>query len=122
MKRLKSSLPNERGVVDTNNVICHKVIDVTKEGITLESDVEKIYIDFNDCVKNFSLEKGEICKCVATRDITTLSFTFYTRPKTNVVFKRSFFKELIVGKSATSKFLDLQKAIVEAGYTSYDLS
>ena len=105
-----------------NNVICNKVIDVTKEGITLESDVEKIYIDFNDCVKNFSLEKGKVSRCVATRDITTLSFTFYTQPKTNVVFKKNFFKELIVGKSAISKFLDMQKAIVEAGYTIYDLS
>lgn len=105
-----------------NNVICHKVIDVTKEGITLTSDVGKIYIDFKDCVKNFSLGKGEIYKCVATRDITTLSFTFYTHPKTNVVFKRNFFKELIAGKTAISKFLDMQKAIVEAGYTSYDLS
>jgi hypothetical protein len=105
-----------------NNVICHKVIDVTKEGITLESDGEKIYIDFDDCVKNFSLEKGKVCKCVATRDISTLSFTFYTQPKTVVVFKRRFFKDLIAGKSATRSFLDLQKAIVEAGYTSYDLS
>ena len=105
-----------------NNVICHNVIDVTKEGITLESAREKIYIDFDDCVKNFSLEKGKVCKCVATRDITTLSFVFYTQPKTNVVFKRSFFRDLIAVKSATSKFLDLQKAIVEAGYTSYDVS
>lgn len=106
-----------------NNIICHNVIDVTKEGITLKSAGEKIYIDFDDCVKNFSLEKGnEFCKCVATRDITTLSFVFYTQPKTNVVFKRSFFKDLIAGKSAASKFLDMQKAIVEVGYTTYDLS
>jgi hypothetical protein len=105
-----------------NNIICHKVIDVTKKGITLQSAGEKIYIDFNDCVKNFSLEKGNVCKCVATRDITKLSFTFYTYPKTNIIFKRSFLKDLIAGKSATSKFLDMQKAIVEAGYTSYDLS
>lgn len=105
-----------------NNVICHKVIDVTKEGIMLESVGEKIYIDFDDCMKNFSLEKGKVCKCVATRDITTLSFTFYTQPKTNVVFKRNYFKELIAGKSAICKFLDMQKAIVEVGYTTYDLS
>lgn len=59
---------------------------------------------------------------MATRDITTLSFTFYTQPKTNLVFKRSFLKDLIAGKSAVSKFFDLQKAIVEVGYTSYDLS
>ena len=105
-----------------DKLICHKVIDVTTEGMTLESNTEEIYIDFKDCAKNFSLEKGGDCKCVATRDITTLSFTFYTHPKTNVIFKRNFFKELIAGKSATSKFLDMQKAIVEAGYTSYDLS
>ena len=105
-----------------NNIICHNVIDVTKEGITLESAGEKIYIDFDDCVKNFSLEKGKVSKCVATRDITTLSFTFYTQPKTNVVFKRNFLKDLIEGKSPVSKFLDMQKAIVEVGYTSYDLS
>ena len=42
------------------NVICRRVIDVTEEGITLESDAEKIYIDFKDCVKNFSSEVGKI--------------------------------------------------------------
>ena len=105
-----------------NDVICHNIIDVTKEGITLESAGEKIYIDFANCAKNFSLEKGKVCKCVATRDITKLSFVFYTQPKTNVVFKKSFFKEFFACKSAISKFLDLHKAIAEAGYTSYDLS
>lgn len=122
MKRLKSFYPDEKGVFDMNNIICRKVIDVTKKGITLDSAGEKIYIDFDDCVKNFSLEKGKVCKCVATRDITKLSFTFYTHPKTNIIFKRCFLKDLIAGKSAASKFLDMQKAIVEAGYTSYDLS
>lgn len=106
-----------------NNIICHKVIDVTNEGITLESFGERIYIDFGDCVKNFSVEKGnELGKCVATRDITTLSFTFYTRPKTTVFFKRRFFSDLIEGSNVVKKFLDMQKAIIEVGYTSYDLS
>ncbi len=105
-----------------NNIICHNVIDVTKKGITLVSFGEKIYIDFDDCVKNFFLENGKVCKCVATRDITKLSFTFYTSPKTNIIFKRSFLKDLIMGKSSKRKFLDMQKAIAEAGYTSYDLS
>lgn len=105
-----------------NTVVCHKVIAVTKEGITLESARKKIYIDFNDCAKNFSSEKGKDCKCVATRDITTVSFTFYTQPKTKVVFKSSFFKKLIAGKSSTDKFSDMQKAIAEVGYTRYDIS
>lgn len=106
-----------------NYLICHKVIDITKAGITLATAREKIFIDFDDCVKNFSLENGkESCKCVATRDITTLSFTFYTQPKTNVVFKRSLFKNLIAGKPDVNRFLDLQKAITGVGYTTYDLS
>ncbi len=64
-----------RGVeFDMNNIICHNVIDVTKEGITLKSEKKEIYISFDDCVKNFSSENGkEFCNCVATRDITTLS-------------------------------------------------
>ena len=104
------------------NIICHKVINVTNRGVTLESSGDEIYIDFDDCVKNFFAENGKVCKCVATRDVTTLSFSFYTQPKINVIFKRSFFKDLIVGKSATSKFLAMQKAIDKVGYTSYDLS
>ena len=87
-----------------------------------ESNGEKIYIDFDRCAKNFSLEKGKVCKCVATRDVTKLAFTFYTSPRTCIIFKRSFLKDLITGKSAARKFSDMQKAIVEAGYTSYDLS
>lgn len=106
-----------------NNIICDNVIDITRKGMTIESAKEKLYINFDDCARNFSLEKGkEFCKCVATRDVTTLSFTFYTQPKTNIVFKRNFLKELITGKSAVSKFFDMQKAIIAVGYTSYDLS
>lgn len=104
-----------------NNIIVRKVIDITKDGLTLESTRGKIYIDFNDCVNNFFLEKGGNGKCVATRNITTLSFVFYTHPKTYVIFKRRVFKDIIRG-SATKAFLYLQKAIVEVGYTSYDLS
>ena len=106
-----------------NIVVCHKLIDITKTGLTLECAKEKLHISFCDCAKNFSLEKGrKFNTCVATRDITTLSFVFYTQPKTIVVFKRKFLKDLIPGKSATARFLEMQKAIIKAGYTSYDLS
>ena len=106
-----------------NTIFCHRLIDVTTAGITLESNKQEIYISLEDCVKNFDLEieKGYY-KCVGTRDITTLTFSFYTQPKTNVVFKKSFLKDIILGRSAINKFLDLQKAIIEVGYTTYDLS
>lgn len=105
-----------------NHIICHKIIAVTKKGIMLDFAGGEIFIDFDDCAKNCSLETGKDCKCVATRDITKLSFTFYTHPKTDVIFKKSFLKDIFACKSATNKFLDLQKIIVEAGYTSFDLS
>lgn len=106
-----------------NSIICYKVSDITKDGIILEFKKNKIHINFDDCAKNFSTENNIECsKCVATRDITKLSFTFYTYPKTKLVFKKYSLSNIIGGESAISKFLNLQKAIVEAGYTSYDFS
>ena len=105
-----------------NNIICYNVASVTKEGVVLDCQKNKIYIDFADCAKNFSLENNKFSKCVATRDITTLTFIFYTQPKTKVIFKKCFLKEFIGGKTAVNKFLNLQKFIIESGYTSYDLS
>lgn len=106
-----------------NRIICHNVIDVTENGILLESQKDRIFINFEDCAKSFSSEKGsKFGKCVATRDITTLSFTFYTQPKTRVVFKKHFFKDIVVANSALKRFQELQKAIVKVGYTSYDLT
>ena len=104
-------------------VICNNIVDVLEKGIVLASANGKLHINFDECAKNFLSEKGGVLpKCVGTRDITTLSFIFYTCPKINVIFKRCFFKDHIAGKSAVNKFLALQKAIIQAGYTSYDLS
>lgn len=105
-----------------NNMICRKVIEVTPNGVTLESVGKQVYIDFAQCAKNFSTENGKVCKCVAARDITKLSFTFYTNPKTGIVFRRSHLAKLIQGKSAADAFLEMLKAILDAGYTTYDLS
>ena len=105
------------------NNICYDVINVDHKGITLRYSNGNIYVRFDECAKNYATENLlETSKCVATRDITTLSFTFYTLPKTKVIFKKHFLKDLLFGKSAVSKFFDLQKAIVQSGYTSFDLS
>ena len=106
-----------------NNIICHNVINTSKGVIILEYKKKELCIHFDDCAKNFAVEQGiELSKCVAMRDITSLSFIFYTLPKTKVIFKKHLIKDLIREKSAVQKFLDLQNAIIEAGYTSYDLS
>lgn len=64
----------------------------------------------------------ETTKCVATRNITTLTFTFYTVPKTKIIFKKHFLKDLFLGQSAVGQFICLQNTISQAGYSSYDLS
>ena len=103
-----------------SNIICFEIVNINSLGITVKSGKTDIKICFDECAKNEnSLENS---RCVATRDITKLTFTFYTQPKIRVIFKKHFFKDLVSGKSAVSKFLELQRAINKYGYTSYDLS
>ena len=104
-------------------IICYDVIDVTESEVILQSSNGFCHVNFDDCAKNYSWEnRSQGSKCVAVRDITTLSFTFYTQPKTKLVFKKHFLKSLIGGKSAVGKFLDLETEIIKAGYVSFDLS
>ena len=109
-----------------NEIICFEIentSEINRSGITVKNGKTDIKICFDECAKNFDKENSlENSRCVATRDITKLTFTFYTQPKIRVVFKKHFFKDLVSGKSAVSKFLELQKAINKCGYTSYDLS
>lgn len=104
-------------------IICYNIIKIDNEGITLENQNNNIYVCFDEYAKNYATETSlESSRCVATRDITTLSFTFYTLPKTKVVFKKQFLNDLISGKSAVSRFFELQNVISQSGYTTYDLS
>ena len=106
-----------------SNIICFEIVDINRSGVTVKSGKTDIKICFDECAKNYANEKSlETSRCVATRDITRLTFTFYTHPKIKVVFKKHFLKDLFSGKSAVRKFLELQKAINKYGYTSYDLS
>ena len=106
-----------------DGIICDELLDVSSSGLTIKCNNSDMFISFDECAKNYANENSlENSCCVATRDITKQTFTFYTQPKIRVIFKKHFFKDLFSGRSAVSKFLDMQKAIVEAGYTSYDLS
>lgn len=104
-------------------VVCTKLLDVSEQGIVIECGKEEVSISFADCVKNFSTETGKGSgTCVAARDVTELTFTFYTDPKTIVSVKKGFFQTLLTGKTAYERFSELRKAIEKAGYSSYDLS
>lgn len=106
-----------------SNITCFEVVNINDSGITVKSGKTNIKICFDECAKNYAEEKSlKNSRCVAARDITKLTFTFYTDPKISVVFKKHFLKDLFSEKSAVNKFIELQKAINKYGYTSYDLS
>ena len=105
------------------SIFCDKILDVTSDGMIFVSKKETLFINFPECANNFSSEHGTNSgMCVAIRDIATLSFTFFTQPKTKVIFKKRLLRDFVIGKPAVVRFLDLQKAIFKVGYTSYDLS
>ncbi len=106
-----------------HDIICTEVISINHSGIKVRDKNKDVTINFEECAKNYANEMSfETSKCVATRDITNLTFIFYTQPKIKLVFKKHFFNDLFSRKTAINKFLELQKAINKYGFTSYDLS
>lgn len=106
-----------------NDIIFSEVVNVNSLGLTLKHNGSNILIRFDECAKNFANENSlKLSKCVATRDITKLTFTFYTNPKIKVVFKNSSLKDFLFGRSAVRQFSNLRNAISQYGYTTFDLS
>lgn len=106
-----------------NDIICFDIVNVDRSGITVKGDRADVKISFAECASNYAKERFlATSNCVATRDATKLTFIFYTNPKTRVIFKKRFLRNLFSGKTAVSKFLELQRTIRKYRYTSYDLS
>ncbi len=105
------------------DIVCYKMIAVENEGIWLKHQDAEIYVNFDECAKNYACENSLAQnRCVATRDVTNRVFIFYTLPKTKVIFKKSFLHGLFGRKSAVNRFHDLYKTIIELGYSSCDIS
>ena len=69
----------------------------------------------------YKLSKTQIDHILANYNIKYTTMKIEIESKlTNMI--QVFLKDIFACKSATNKFLDLQKIIVEAGYTSFDLS
>ena len=97
--------------------------EIGPAGITVKSGETDITIRFEECARNYAREKAlQTSRCVAERDITRLTFVFYTEPKLRAVFKKHFFRAPFSGQTAARKFRKLQKAIENYGDTSYDAS
>lgn len=97
------------------------ITKITDTGIVFKDGTG---LSFEECTASWNashgLEQG-ISKCIGERNIadTTPYFLFYTEDKIKVVFERqSFFN---AGKYK-KEFLALQKAIIDKGYSTYDLS
>lgn len=106
-----------------SDIVCLGIVDIDKLGVTLKTDTSNVYISFDECIQNYAKENSiKKNKCVAVRDVTTLTFIFYTEPKTTVIFKKKFWRDIFIRQNAVNKFLELQTALNNYGYTSYDLS
>lgn len=106
------------------NIVNYKgIVNIDKDGVVLKNGQDNIYINFDECIKNYIKEtKNKSSKCVALRDSTKLMFIFYTNPKTIINFKKQRIKNLLFGKSDIRDFIAFQKAINNSGYTTFDLT
>ncbi len=100
----------------------NEISDISAQGIALKNGM---YIDFNKCTEVWaeanSLEKTI---CVGERNITDLSFTFYTLPKPTMIkfIQKSRFAELFSKRNAFCRFQDFKNKIYECGYKTFDMS
>lgn len=90
-----------------------KTVSVDNKGAVFMIDGKRVKIDFEECAKNFKLERGGSGRSVAERDITKHSFVFFTEPKTVITFDGLF---------KTRRFRELQRLITRNGYRTYDMS
>ena len=98
-----------------------EIIGISKDGISLRTFA---FINFRECAYNFMITIGGSGKCIGDRDITDLSFTFYTSPKPIKIkfIKKNKFIELFKKKNTFSRFHKLQMQITNYGYSTYDMS
>lgn len=97
------------------------IMGISKEGISLNSFR---FVNFKECAYNFKQTEGGSGKCVGEREITDLSFTFYTSPKPIVIkfIEKNKIIEFISKENTISRFHKLQKQILEYGYSTRDMS
>lgn len=97
------------------------IMGISKKGISLNSFR---FVNFKECAYNFKQTEGGSGKCIGEREITGLSFTFYTSPKPITIqfIEKNKFFEIISKENTISRFHKLQKQILEYGYSTRDMS
>lgn len=97
------------------------IMGISKEGISLNSFR---FVNFRECAYNFKQTEGGSGKCIGDREITDLSFTFYTSPKPIMIkfIEKNKFIEFISKENTIFRFHKLQKQISEYGFNTRDIS
>ena len=98
------------------------IVDINNNGITYADEFGRRHlVDYADCAVN-----GPTKSCVAERNVTKWQFKFYNSGttikisfKSPIVFKKG--NHLLIGGKA-KRFRTLEQAIIESGYTTFDLS
>ena len=108
----------------------HDIVAIDKSNATISVRKGKSLhtIDLNACADNFKKEYGSSNgACVGDRKIDGIYFCFHTSGvKTRIYFKKIYvlglFGKKILFGSRTDRFRQLERAIRELGFTTYDLS
>ena len=109
----------EIDLTDIVRVWAEDISGVSENGISL---ADGRFINFRECAYRYYKKNGGGGKCVGERNVTELSFIFYTAPLPTQVFfpavnqKRRLFRL----SSAYKRFYKLQNEICAYGYTTFD--
>ena len=98
-----------------------KVVSISRNRLVILCKEKTVSISFADCIHNYAKEMGSQTQGIGTRDVTELKFTFYTNPKTIIVWKKPKFFPFWRSHSY-KQFLRLQKAIHILGHQTFDQS
>ena len=91
-------------------------------GIWLHHKGETNFLLLKDCVHSTNLQGRNSHNGIGTRDITKLTFTFYSTPSIRIVFTKGILSYIRTGKTATQRFHQLQNNLLSLGYCTFDLS
>lgn len=95
----------------------------TEAGIWLGTKDKRWFLPLRDCLNPINAQQESISrKCVGSRDITKLTFTFSSTPPVQIVFEKGLLAYIRTGKTAAQRFHILQKELQSLGYCTYDLS
>ncbi len=97
------------------------IVGVSPAGIVLN---DFTYINFAECADVFQQIRGGSGRCVGERDVTRLSYIFYTagHPTEILFLQKNWLAEHFAKENTLSRFHKLQTQMADHGYTTRDLS